>query len=130
VLPAFGIFSEVVSTFSGKPPVWLSLHGRRDDGDLCAVIRCLGCTTSSPWEPARIVQRLSSGSMTMIIAVPTGVKVFQLAVHDVWRPHPGFTVPILWSIGFMVTFVDRRHGPGVLMAVPPADFQLHTTACS
>jgi cytochrome o ubiquinol oxidase subunit 1 len=65
------------------------------------------------------------GVMTMIIAVPTGVKVFNW-LFTMYGGRIRFTVPILWSIGFMVTFVIGGM-TGVLMAVPPADFQLHNS---
>jgi cytochrome o ubiquinol oxidase subunit 1 len=65
------------------------------------------------------------GVMTMIIAVPTGVKVFNW-LFTMYGARIRFTVPILWSIGFMVTFVIGGM-TGVLMAVPPADFQLHNS---
>src|SRR6185369_983407 len=62
---------------------------------------------------------------TMIIAVPTGVKVFNW-LFTMYGGRVRFTVPVLWSIGFMVTFVIGGM-TGVLMAVPPADFQLHNS---
>jgi cytochrome o ubiquinol oxidase subunit 1 len=65
------------------------------------------------------------GVMTMIIAVPTGVKVFNW-LFTMYGGRIRFTVPILWSIGFMVTFVIGGM-TGVLMAVPPADFALHNS---
>jgi cytochrome o ubiquinol oxidase subunit 1 len=61
----------------------------------------------------------------MIIAVPTGVKVFNW-LFTMYGGRVRFTVPILWSIGFMVTFVIGGM-TGVLTAVPPADFQLHNS---
>jgi cytochrome o ubiquinol oxidase subunit 1 len=63
--------------------------------------------------------------MTMIIAVPTGVKIFNW-LFTMWGGRLRFTVPVLWSLGFMVTFVIGGM-TGVLMAVPPADFQLHNS---
>jgi cytochrome o ubiquinol oxidase subunit 1 len=65
------------------------------------------------------------GVMTMIIAVPTGVKVFNW-LFTMYGGRVRFTAPVLWSIGFMVTFVIGGM-TGVLMAVPPADFQLHNS---
>src|SRR5207244_2071284 len=62
------------------------------------------------------------GVMTMIIPVPPGVKVFNW-LFTMYGGRVRFTVPVLWSIGFMVTFVIGGM-TGVLMAVPPADFQL------
>jgi cytochrome o ubiquinol oxidase subunit I len=65
------------------------------------------------------------GVMTMVIAVPTGVKVFNW-LFTMYGGRVRFSVPVLWSIGFMVTFVIGGM-TGVLMAVPPADFQLHNS---
>jgi cytochrome o ubiquinol oxidase subunit 1 len=65
------------------------------------------------------------GIMTMIIAVPTGVKIFNW-LFTMWGGRIRFTVPVLWSLGFMVTFVIGGM-TGVLMAVPPADFQVHNS---
>jgi cytochrome o ubiquinol oxidase subunit 1 len=65
------------------------------------------------------------GVMTMIIAVPTGVKVFNW-LFTLYGGRIRFTSPVLWSIGFMVTFVIGGM-TGVLMAVPPADFVLHNS---
>jgi cytochrome o ubiquinol oxidase subunit 1 len=65
------------------------------------------------------------GVMTMIIAVPTGVKVFNW-LFTLYGGRVRFTVPVLWSLGFMVTFVIGGM-TGVLMAVPPADFQVHNS---
>jgi cytochrome o ubiquinol oxidase subunit I len=65
------------------------------------------------------------GIMTMVIAVPTGVKVFNW-LFTMYGGRVRFTVPVLWSLGFMVTFVIGGM-TGVLMAVPPADFQLHNS---
>ena len=52
ILPAFGVFSEVISTFSAQAAVRLSLDGDGDDGDLHPLLHWSGCTTSSPWAPA------------------------------------------------------------------------------
>jgi cytochrome o ubiquinol oxidase subunit 1 len=63
--------------------------------------------------------------MTMIIAVPTGVKIFNW-LFTLYGGSIRFEVPVLWAIGFMVTFVIGGL-TGVLMAVPPADFVLHNS---
>ena len=65
------------------------------------------------------------GIMTMIIAVPTGVKVFNW-LFTMYGGRIRFEVPVLWAIGFMVTFVIGGM-TGVLLAVPPADFVLHNS---
>src|SRR6202041_3575630 len=123
ILPAFGVFSEVISTFSGKP-----LFGYRSMVAATMVICVLSFLV---WLHHFFTMGASAdvngffGVMTMIIAVPTGVKVFNW-LFTMYGGRIRFTVPILWSIGFMVTFVIGGM-TGVLMAVPPADFQLHNS---
>jgi cytochrome o ubiquinol oxidase subunit 1 len=65
------------------------------------------------------------GIMTMIIAVPTGVKIFNW-LFTLYRGRIRFEVPVLWALGFMVTFVIGGMS-GVLLALPPADFVLHNS---
>jgi cytochrome o ubiquinol oxidase subunit 1 len=65
------------------------------------------------------------GIATMVIAVPTGVKVFNW-LFTMYGGRVVFSTPTLWSIGFMVTFVIGGM-TGVLLAVPPADFVLHNS---
>jgi cytochrome o ubiquinol oxidase subunit 1 len=65
------------------------------------------------------------GIATMIIAVPTGVKVFNW-LFTLYGGRIQYRVPIYWTIGFIVTFVIGGM-TGVLMAVPPADFVLHNS---
>ena len=123
VLPAFGIFSEVVSTFSGKP-----LFGYRS---MVAATMAICVLSFLVWLHHFFTMGASAnvngffGVMTMVIAVPTGVKIFNW-LFTMYGGRVRFTVPILWSIGFMVTFVIGGM-TGVLMAVPPADFQLHNS---
>jgi cytochrome o ubiquinol oxidase subunit 1 len=123
VLPAFGVFSEVVATFSGKP-----LFGYRSMVAATMVICVLSFLV---WLHHFFTMGASAnvngffGIMTMIIAVPTGVKVFNW-LFTMYGGRVRFTVPVLWSLGFMVTFVIGGM-TGVLMAVPPADFQLHNS---
>ncbi len=123
ILPAFGVFSEVFSTFSGKP-----LFGYRSMVAATMVICVLSFLV---WLHHFFTMGASAdvngffGVMTMIIAVPTGVKVFNW-LFTMYGGRVRFTVPVLWSLGFMVTFVIGGM-TGVLMAVPPADFQLHNS---
>jgi cytochrome o ubiquinol oxidase subunit I len=123
ILPAFGIFSEVIATFSGKP-----LFGYRSMVAATMVICVLSFLV---WLHHFFTMGASAnvngffGVMTMVIAVPTGVKVFNW-LFTMYGGRVRFTVPVLWSIGFMVTFVIGGM-TGVLMAVPPADFQLHNS---
>ncbi len=102
ILPAFGVFSEVIATFSGKP-----LFGYRSMVAATMVICVLSFIV---WLHHFFPMGASAdvngffGIMTMIIAVPTGVKVFNW-LFTMYGGRIRFTVPILWSIGFMVTFV-------------------------
>src|SRR5882757_2372908 len=123
VLPAFGVFSEVISTFSGKP-----LFGYRS---MVAATMAICLLSWLVWLHHFFTMGAGAdvngffGIMTMIIAVPTGVKVFNW-LFTMWGGRIRFTVPVLWSLGFMVTFVIGGM-TGVLMAVPPADFQVHNS---
>ena len=65
------------------------------------------------------------GVVSMVIAVPTGVKVFNW-LFTMYGGRVRFAVPVLWTIGFMVTFVLGGM-TGVLLAVPPVDWQLHNS---
>jgi cytochrome o ubiquinol oxidase subunit I len=123
ILPAFGVFSEVIATFSGK-----QLFGYRSMVAATMVICVLAFVV---WLHHFFTMGASAdvngffGVMTMIIAVPTGVKIFNW-LFTMYGGRIRFTVPVLWSLGFMVTFVIGGM-TGVLMAVPPADFQLHNS---
>ncbi|KAA3451577.1 cytochrome o ubiquinol oxidase subunit I [Mesorhizobium sp. SARCC-RB16n] len=123
ILPVFGVFSEVIATFSGKP-----LFGYRS---MVAATMAICVLSFLVWLHHFFTMGASAdvngffGVMTMIIAVPTGVKIFNW-LFTMWGGRIRFTVPVLWTIGFMVTFVIGGM-TGVLMAVPPADFQLHNS---
>jgi cytochrome o ubiquinol oxidase subunit 1 len=123
VLPAFGIFSEVVSTFSGKP-----LFGYRSMVMATMIICILAFMV---WLHHFFTMGAGAdvnaifGIATMIIAVPTGVKVFNW-LFTMYGGRIVYDTPMLWSIGFMVTFTLGGM-TGVLMAVPPADFVLHNS---
>jgi cytochrome o ubiquinol oxidase subunit I len=123
ILPAFGIFSEVIATFSGK-----ALFGYRS-----MVLATLAICVLSfvVWLHHFFTMGAGAnvnaffGIMSMIIAVPTGVKMFNW-LFTLYRGRIRFEVPVLWALGFMVTFVIGGL-TGVLMAVPPADFILHNS---
>jgi cytochrome o ubiquinol oxidase subunit 1 len=123
ILPAFGVFSEVIATFSGKP-----LFGYRS-----MVIATLAICVLSFMVWLHHFFTMGAGAdvnaffgiMTMIIAVPTGVKVFNW-LFTLYGGRIRFNVPLYWALGFMVTFVIGGM-TGVLMAVPPADFVLHNS---
>jgi len=123
VLPAFGIYSEIVPTFSSK-----TLFGYRS-----MVLATLGiCIISfTVWLHHFFTMGAGAdvnaffGIMSMIIAIPTGVKVFNW-LFTMYRGRLRFEVPLLWALGFIVTFVIGGL-TGVLLAVPPADFVLHNS---
>ena len=121
VLPAFGVFSEVVSTFSGKP-----LFGYRSMVMATMAICILSFTV---WLHHFFTMGAGAdvnaifGITSAIIAVPTGVKIFNW-LFTMYGGRIVYSTPMLWSIGFMVTFVIGGV-TGVLLAVPPADFVLH-----
>ena len=123
ILPAFGIFSEVIATFSGK-----ALFGRRSMV-IATMVICL--LSFMVWLHHFFTMGAGAnvnaffGIMTMIISVPTGVKVFNWLI-TLYGGQVRFTAPIYWSLGFMVTFVIGGM-TGVLMAIPPADFVLHNS---
>jgi cytochrome o ubiquinol oxidase subunit 1 len=123
ILPAFGVFSEVVATFSGKP-----LFGYRSMVMATMAICMLSFVV---WLHHFFTMGAGAdvngffGIMTMIIAVPTGVKVFNW-LFTLYGGRIRFSVPIHWTLGFMVTFVIGGM-TGVLMAIPPADFVLHNS---
>src|SRR5437667_3207743 len=123
VLPAFGIFSEVISTFSGKP-----LFGYRS---MVLATMAICILSFLVWLHHFFTMGAGAnvnaifGIATMIIAVPTGVKVFNW-LFTMYGGRIVFSTPILWGIGFVVTFVIGGM-TGVLLAVPPADFVLHNS---
>jgi len=123
VLPAFGIFSEVVATFSGKP-----LFGYRS---MVIATMAICLLSFMVWLHHFFTMGAGAdvnavfGVMSMIIAVPTGVKVFNW-LFTLYGGRIRFEAPVLWAIGFMVTFVIGGM-TGVLLAVPPADFLLHNS---
>ncbi|MEA2883343.1 MAG: cytochrome o ubiquinol oxidase subunit [Bradyrhizobium sp.] len=123
VLPAFGVFSEVTATFSGKP-----LFGYRS---MVAATMAICVLSMMVWLHHFFTMGASAnvnaifGVASMIIAVPTGVKIFNW-LFTMYGGRVRFSVPILWTIGFMVTFVFGGL-TGVLLAVPPVDWQVHNS---
>jgi cytochrome o ubiquinol oxidase subunit 1 len=123
ILPAFGIFSEVVSTFSGKP-----LFGYRSmvlaTMAICIISFMVWLHHFFTMGAGPNVNAIF-GIASMIIAVPTGVKIYNW-LFTMYGGRIRFTTPMMWSIGFMVTFIIGGL-TGVLVAVPPADFLLHNS---
>jgi cytochrome o ubiquinol oxidase subunit 1 len=123
ILPAFGIFSEVVATFSSK-----RLFGYTSMVYATVVITVLSYLV---WLHHFFTMGSGAsvnsffGITTMIISIPTGAKIFNW-LFTMYHGRIRFEVPMLWTIGFMVTFVIGGM-TGVLLAVPPADFVLHNS---
>ena len=123
ILPAFGVFSEVISVFSGK-----RLFGYRSMVYATAAITLLSFTV---WMHHFFTMGAGAsvnaffGVATMLIAVPTGVKVFHWLL-TMYRGRIRFTAPMLFSVGFIPVFAIGGM-TGVLLAVPPADFMMHNS---
>jgi len=123
ILPAFGIFSEVIATFSSK-----SLFGYRS---MVAATLGICVLAFSVWLHHFFTMGAGAnvnavfGILSTVIAVPTGVKVFNW-LFTIYGGRVRYNVPILWSIGFMVTFVIGGM-TGVLLALPPVDFLMHNS---
>ncbi|HEX7963126.1 MAG TPA: cytochrome o ubiquinol oxidase subunit I [Candidatus Saccharimonadales bacterium] len=123
ILPAFGVFSEVVPVFSGK-----RLFGYTS---MVWAIWSIVVLSFLVWLHHFFTMGAGAdvnaffGIMTMIIAVPTGVKVFNW-LFTMHRGRIVFDTPMLWFLGFVVTFTIGG-AAGVLLAMPPADFQLHNS---
>ncbi len=123
VLPIFGVFSEVVATFSSK----------RLFGYASMVYATIVITILSYLVWLHHFFTMGSGASvnsffgitTMIISIPTGAKIFNW-LFTMYRGRIRFEVPMLWTMGFMVTFTIGGM-TGVLLAVPPADFVLHNS---
>ena len=123
ILPAFGVFSEVISTFSGKP-----LFGYRS---MVIATMAICILSFLVWLHHFFTMGAGAdvnaffGIMSMIIAVPTGVKIFNW-LFTLWGGRVRFEEPLLWALAFMITFAIGGM-TGVLLAVPPADFVLHNS---
>ncbi len=123
ILPAFGIFSEVVATFCKK-----ALFGYTTMIWASGAITLLSFVV---WLHHFFTMGAGAdvnaffGITTMIISIPTGVKIFNW-LFTMYRGRITFSVPMLWTMGFFYTFVIGGV-TGVLMSVPGADFELHNS---
>jgi len=123
VLPAFGIYSEVVSTFSGKP-----LFGYRSMVFATLAICILSFTV---WLHHFFTMGAGAdvnaffGIASMLIGIPTGVKIYNW-LFTMYGGRVRFNVPMYYTIGFMLTFVLGGL-TGVLLAIPPVDFIVHNS---
>ena len=123
ILPAFGIYSEIVATFCQK-----YLFG------YTTMVWATGCITLLSflvWVHHFFTMGAGAnvnavfGIATMVIAVPTGVKIFNW-LFTMYRGRIMMSTPILWTIAFMTTFVVGGM-TGVMLAVPAIDFQVHNS---
>lgn len=123
ILPAFGVFSEVVATFSRK-----KLFG------YTSMVWAIGAITFLSYVVwlhhfftmgAGANVNAFFGIMTMVIAIPTGVKVFNW-LFTMFRGRVHFTSTMVWFLGFVATFTIGGM-TGVLLAVPAIDFQVHNS---
>ncbi|MCJ2065399.1 cbb3-type cytochrome c oxidase subunit I [Methylobacterium sp. J-088] len=123
ILPAFGVYSEVISAFSSK-----ELYGYTS---LVLATMAIGILSFTVWLHHFFTMGQSAdvnaafGIATMTIGVPTGVKVYDW-IWTMFRGEVRFTTPMLFSIAFIVTFVLGGFS-GILLAVPPIDFVVHNT---
>jgi cytochrome o ubiquinol oxidase subunit I len=123
ILPAFGVFSEVIATFSRKP-----LFGYRS---MVAATMAICILSFMVWLHHFFTMGAGAdvnavfGIATMVIAVPTGVKIFNW-LFTMYGGRIHYATPLLWSLAFMVTFIIGGM-TGVLLAVPPVDFVLHNS---
>jgi cytochrome o ubiquinol oxidase subunit 1 len=123
ILPAFGVFSEIIATFSKKP-----LFGYKS---MVYATCCIGVLSFVVWLHHFFTMGSGAnvnaffGIMTMIIAIPTGVKIFTW-LFTMYGGRVEFSVPMLWTIAFLVTFTIGGM-TGVLLAIPGADFLLHNS---
>ncbi len=123
VLPAFGIYSEVVATFARK-----RLFGYKT---MVAALIAIMFFSFVVWQHHFFTMGAGAnvnaffGIMTMVIAIPTGVKIFNW-LFTMYRGSIHFTAPMIWFMCFAVTFT-LGGVTGVLMAVPALDYQVHNT---
>lgn len=123
VLPAFGAFSEITQTFSRKP-----LFGYKTMVYATASIMVLSLVV---WVHHFFTMGAGPnvnaffGVMTMVIAVPTGVKIFNW-LFTMYKGRIEFHATMYWVIGFMITF-SIGGMTGVMLAIPASDFVLHNS---
>ncbi|MEG4642164.1 cytochrome o ubiquinol oxidase subunit I [Paracoccus sp. APAP_BH8] len=123
ILPLFGVFSEVTSTFSGK-----RLFGY---SSMVYATVCITVLSYLVWLHHFFTMGSGAsvnsffGITTMIISIPTGAKLFNW-LFTMYRGRIRYELPMMWTIAFMLTFVIGGM-TGVLLAVPPADFVLHNS---
>ena len=120
-LPFFGIITEILPVFSRKP-----IFGYVS---LIAATLTIGALSMAVWAHHMFVTGAVSlpffSFMTFLIAIPTGVKFFNW-IGTMWNGSLSFDTPMLWSIGFLTTFLFGGL-TGIILASPPLDFQVSDT---
>jgi cytochrome c oxidase subunit 1 len=123
ILPAFGIVSEIIPTFSRKP-----LFGYQA---MVYAIASIAFLSFIVWGHHMFTVGMPTGGelffmySTMLIAVPTGVKVFNW-ISTMWKGSLSFEAPMLWAISFVILFTIGGFS-GLMLAITPADFQYQDT---
>ena len=123
VLPSFGVYSEVTSTFSSK-----RLYGYVSL--VCATL-AIAVLSFTVWVHHFFTMGQSAninavfGIATMTIGVPTGVKIYDW-IWTMFRGEVRFSVPLLYTLAFMMTFVIGGF-TGIILAIPPLDYIMHNT---
>ena len=121
ILPFFGVITEIIPVFSRKP-----LFGYT--GFVLATLT-IGALSTGVWAhhmfTTGVVDNPFFAAMTFLIAVPTGVKFFNWA-GSMWNGRIWLSVPMLFSIGFMLNFLIGGV-TGVMVASPPIDYHAHDT---
>ncbi|MCB1554706.1 MAG: cytochrome c oxidase subunit I [Xanthomonadales bacterium] len=123
ILPAFGVVSEIIPTFSRKP-----LFGYQAMVYATASIAFLSFIV---WAHHMFTVGMPLGGKiyfmyaTMLIGIPTGVKVFNW-VSTMWKSSMTFETPMLFAIGFVIMFTIGGFS-GLMLAITPADYQYHDT---
>lgn len=123
ILPAYGILSELTATFAAK-----RIYGYHS---LVAATVCIAVLSFTVWLHHFFTMGQSStinvafGIATMLIAIPTGVKVY-VWMATLWRGRIRMTVPIIYLIGFLMLFVIGGVS-GIVLANPTVNFQVHNT---
>ncbi len=123
VLPSFGVYSEVIATFSAK-----RLYGYTS---LVLATMAIAVLSFTVWvhhfftmgQNANI--NAAFGIATMLIGIPTGVKIYDW-LFTIFRGRVRLSVPMLYSLGFIVTFVIGGL-TGIILATPPLDYVVHNT---
>jgi len=123
ILPAFGVFAEVISTFSGK-----RLYGYHT---LVIATMAIGFLSFGVWlhhfftmgQEANV--NAVFGIATMLIGIPTGIKIYDW-MATMYLGRIRFSVPMVYSLAFMVLFVIGGL-TGIILANPPVDFEVHNT---